>query len=127
MSTKRFCDCRFITQSELSLLLTTKDNVSIRFRSKEGVDRDAYLGIIDCARTEQSFQGIVSWNKKSSKIHKKFAGNVEEDKEKVDADEAEKGVDLWHRSLLFEVVEHGIFGQLYHSLVSTLFRREVRG
>ena len=89
--------------------------------------RDAYLGIINLARTEQSLQGIVSWNEEPGKVHEKLASNIEEDKEKVDADEAEKGVDLWHRSLLFEVVEHGIFGQLYHPFISTLIWQGVRG
>lgn len=82
------------------------------------MDRDAYLGIINLARTEQSFQGIISGDEEPSKVHKKLASNVEEDKEKVDADKAEKGIDLRHRSLLFEVVEHGIFGELYHLFVN---------
>lgn len=78
------------------------------------MDTDAYLGIINLACTEQSFQGIVSWDEEAGEVYKEFASNVEEDKKKVDADKAEKGVYLRHRSLLFEVVEHGIFGQLYH-------------
>lgn len=88
------------------------------------MDRDAYLGIINLARTEQGFQGIISWDEEPGKVYKKLASNVEEDKEKVDADEAEKCVDLRHRSLLFEVVEHGIFGELYHLRISTLLWRD---
>lgn len=109
-----------ITQSELDLLLTTKEAISIGFRSKQCMDGDAYLGVINLARTEQSFQGIVSWDEEPGKVHKKLARNIEEDKKKVDADEAEEGVDLRHRSLLLEVVEHGIFGQLYHLSVSPI-------
>lgn len=37
------------------------------------------LGIINLARAEQSFQGIISWDKKTGKVYKKLASNVEED------------------------------------------------
>ena len=84
------------------------------------MERDTHLGIIGFACTEQSFQGIIAWDEEPSKVHKELASDVEEDKEKVDADEAEKGVDLRHRSLLFEIVEHGILGQLFSPSVSTL-------
>ena len=111
-------------QSERDLQSTTKGSISIGVTSQLSVDRDAYLSIIDLARTEQSFQRIVSWDEEPGKVDKKFASNVKEDQEKVDADEAEKGVDLRNRSLLFEVVEHGIFGQLERFSISILFRRD---
>ena len=79
------------------------------------MDRYIYLGIINFACTEQSLQGIVSWDEEPGKVHKKLASDIEEDKEKVDADKAEKGVDFRHRSLLFEVVEHRVFGQLFNA------------
>ena len=90
------------------------------FGSKQYTAKDAYLGIINFACTEQSLQGVVTWDKESGKVHKKVAGDVEENKEEVDADETEKGVDLRHRGLLFKVVEHRIFGQLSHSLINTV-------
>lgn len=111
-----------ILQSELDLLLTTKESISIGVTTSTlCMDKDAYLGIIDLARTEQSFQRIVSWDEEAGKIHKEFASDVKEDQEKVDADEAEKGVDLRNRSLLFEVVEHGVFGQLEKLRISIRF------
>ena len=94
------------------------------FRLKQYAAKDAHLGVINFACTEQSFQGVVPWDKESGKVHKKVSGDVEEDKEEVDADETEKGVDLRHRGLLFEVVEHWIFGQLFHSLIKTVFPRD---
>ena len=87
------------------------------------MDEDAYLGIISLARTEQSFQRIVSRYEKASKVHEKLASNIEEDKKEVDADEAEKGVDFGHGSLLFKIVEHGIFGQLDRRFVNILLWR----
>ena len=88
------------------------------------MDIVAYLGIINLARTEQSFQGIISWDEEAGKVYKKLASNVEEDKKKVDTDEAEKGVDLRHRGLLLEIVEHGILGELHHLRVNTLLGRD---
>lgn len=79
------------------------------------MDRYIYLGIINCTCTEQSLQGIVSWDEEPGKVHKELASDIEEDEEKVDADKAEKGVDFRHRSLLFEVVEHMVFGQLFNA------------
>ena len=79
------------------------------------MDRYIYLGIINFACTEQSLQGIVSWDEEPGKVHKEPASDIEEDKEKVDADKAKKGVDFRHRSLLFEVVEHRVFGQLFNA------------
>ena len=86
--------------------------------------KDAYLGIVHFACTEQSFKGVVPWDKESGKVHKKVSGDVKEDKEEVDADETEKGVDFRHRGLLFEIVEHGILGQLFHSLINTVLARD---
>ncbi len=96
----------------------------MELRSKRCMDTDTYLGIISFACTEQSLQGIISWDEESGKVDEEVASDVEEDKEKVDADETEKGVDLRHRSLLFEVVEHGIFGQLFHRLINTVLWRD---
>ena len=78
---------------------------------------DAYLGIINLACAEQRLEGIVPRNEETGEVDKKVASDVEEDKEKVNADEAEKGVDFRNRSLLFEVIEHGIFRQLFHPLI----------
>ena len=84
------------------------------------------MGIINLACTEQSFEGVVPWDKESGKVDKKVSGDVEEDKEEVDADETEEGVDLRHRGLLFEVVEHWIFGQLFpfHSSINTVLGQD---
>jgi len=68
----------------------------------------SYLSIVRPTGAKQGFQRVVSGDKESGKVDKKFSGDVEEDKEEVDSHEAEEGIDLRHRCLLFEVVEHGI-------------------
>ena len=72
----------------------------------------AYLCIICAARRKKCFQRIVSWNDESSNIHKEFATNVEEDEEKVNADETKEGIDFRDGCLLLEVVEDGVLGKL---------------
>ena len=71
-----------------------------------------YLGIIRLTRAEQSLKRVIGGNDKSSGIHKELAGDVEEDKEKVESAEAENDVDLGDGGLLLKVVEGRIFRQL---------------
>ena len=68
------------------------------------------MRVIDFACTEERFKGVIAWNEKPCKVYEELASNIEEDQEKVDSDEAEEGIDLRYRGLLFEVVEHWILG-----------------
>ena len=72
----------------------------------------AYLSVIHLAGAEQSLQRVITWNDESSKVREELASDVEEDEEEVDADEPEEGIDLGHGSLLLEVVQGWVFGQL---------------
>jgi len=82
--------------------------------SEEGIDDPVRqpLGIINFAGTEQCFQRIVSWNYESCEVYKKFASNVEEDEEEVQADKAQEGVDLGDIGLSLEIVEGRVLGEL---------------
>ena len=70
------------------------------------------MGIISFAGTEQSFEGVVSRNDKASKVCEELPAEVEEDEEEVGRDNTEEGVDLGDRSLLLEVVQKWILGEL---------------
>jgi hypothetical protein len=73
---------------------------------------DTYLGVIDFAGAEQGAQRVVCGDGEASDVNEEGPGNVEEDEEEVQPDEAEEGVDLGHRGLLLQVVEGGVLGQL---------------
>jgi hypothetical protein len=73
---------------------------------------DTYLGVIDLAGAEEGAQRIVCGDGEASNVNEQGPGNVEEDEEEVQPDEAEEGVDLGHRGLLLQVVEGGVFRQL---------------
>lgn len=88
----------------------TVDSVSAYFRD---IFRDTYckpLGIVTLAHTEQSLEGVVSRNHKSSKVGQELTTNVEEDEEEVGCDKTEESVDLWNGCLLLEVCQGWVFG-----------------
>jgi len=70
------------------------------------------LCIIDFARAEQSFEGVITRNQESGKVDEELAANVEEDQKEVETEQSEEDVDLGNRCLLLEVVEHRVLGQL---------------
>ncbi len=80
--------------------------------SKRHLRIGTYLSIICLTRAEQSLERVIGGNDESGGIHKELAGDVEEDKEKVESAEAENDVDLGDGGLLLKVVEGGIFRQL---------------
>ena len=71
-----------------------------------------YLSVIGFAGAEQSLQRVVARDDEPSHIDEKLAGNVKENEEEVDADEAEESVDFGNGCLLLKVVEHRVLGQL---------------
>ena len=73
---------------------------------------EPYLSIIRFADTEQGLHGIVSWDDEPSEVHKEFASNIEEDKEKVNSDKSEESVDFGYGSLFLKVIEHRVSRQL---------------
>jgi hypothetical protein len=56
---------------------------------------------------------VITRDQETGKINQELASDVEEDEEKVDADKTEDGVDLGDGGLSFEVVEEGVFGELF--------------
>ena len=61
---------------------------------------------------EQSAQGVIGRNGKTSKVGQKLATEVEDDEEEVEGDEANDGVGLGDTGLLLEIVDGGVLGQL---------------
>lgn len=72
-----------------------------------------YLSVIDLTGAEQGAHRVVCGDEEASDVDEEGSSDVEEDKEEVQADKAEEGVDLGHRGLLLQVVEGGVFRQLY--------------
>jgi hypothetical protein len=70
------------------------------------------LGVINLGGTEQCLQRVVSRNHESSKVDEEFAADVKEDKEEVETDQAEEGIDLGDAGLFLEVVEDRVLGEL---------------
>jgi len=70
------------------------------------------LSIVNLAAAEQRLQGVVSRDDEAGEVDQKLAANVEEDKEEVETDEAEKDVDLGDIGLLLEIVEDGVLAKL---------------
>jgi len=81
---------------------------------EEGVDNPVCqpLGVINLGGTEQCLQRVVSRNHESSKVDEEFAADVKEDKEEVETDQAEEGIDLGDAGLFLEVVEDRVLGEL---------------
>ena len=71
--------------------------------------RGPYLSIVTFASTKQRLERVISRDNKTGDIHKEFTGDVEENEEKVDSDEAKEGVYFRNGGLFFQVVEHRIF------------------
>ncbi|KAL7354177.1 hypothetical protein ACKS0A_05223 [Histoplasma ohiense] len=66
--------------------------------SETGIDNPVRqpLSIICLCGCKQSLERVVSRNKKACEVDQESSTNVEENQEKVDADQAEKGIDLWN-------------------------------
>jgi hypothetical protein len=86
---------------------------------ESGVTYSQPLSVVDLARREESVQGVVTGDDEAGNVDKELASDVEEDKEEVKASETEDGVDLGDGSLLLEVVEGGVLGQLGDDSIST--------
>lgn len=80
------------------------------------------LSIISRTRGKQGMKRIVTRNQETGEINQEFTRNVEEDKEEIDSNKTEDGVDLGDRGLSFEVVEEGVFGELLVKLRNLVLR-----
>jgi hypothetical protein len=70
------------------------------------------LCIVCLARREQGSKGVVTRQEEAGGIDQELAGDIKEDEEEIEGAEAEDNVDLGHRGLLLDVVEHRVFRQL---------------
>lgn len=86
--------------------------------SQEGKDDPVRepLGIVRFSNTEQSFQRVVPWKNKPSKVRKELTSNVEEDEKEVKCNNTQESVDLGNVALLFEVVQGWVFGEFLINL-----------
>ena len=73
------------------------------------------MSIVNLACAEQCLQRVIPWDDKSCDIDKEFPSDVEKDKEEVNSDQAEEGVNLRDRRLFLEVVEYRVLGKLWFS------------
>ena len=71
-----------------------------------------HLRVIRSSGGEQSVQRVVGRDDETSQVNQELAGDVEENEEEVDADQAEDHVDLRDGGLTLQVVEDGVLGQL---------------
>lgn len=59
---------------------------------------------------------VITRNQETGKVNQELASDVEEDKKEIDAGKTEDGVDLGNGGLSFEVVEEGVFGELFQRI-----------
>ncbi len=82
------------------------------FHSNGNRTEPTYLCIVHLAGAEESVQRVIRRNDEPSRVHEELAANVEEDQEEIDAGQAKEDVDLGHRGLLLEVIDHRVLGEL---------------
>lgn len=78
------------------------------------------LRIITLSNTEQSLQRVVSWDHKSGDVGKELTSNVEEDEEEIRCDKAQESIYFGNRSLLLQIVQSRILGELHKCSVGAL-------
>lgn len=71
------------------------------------------LSVIRLANSEECLKRIVPWDDKAGEIGQELSSKVEEDEEKVEADDTEEPVDLRNRGLLLDVVDERILRELF--------------
>lgn len=74
-----------------------------------------HLSIIPSARRKQRLKRVIAGNQETRKVNEEVGGDVEENKEKVNADQTQDHVDLRDGALALQVVEDGVFGELLRS------------
>jgi len=86
--------------------------------SQEGEDNPVRepLSVVGFSRTEQSFQRVVPWKDKPSKIRKELTSDVEKYKKEVERNDTQESVDFRNVALLFEIVQGWVFGEFLINL-----------
>ena len=62
---------------------------------------------------EESTKRVVARDDETSQVGQKLASEVENNEEEVESAETDGGIGLGNTSLLLEVVEGGVLGELY--------------
>jgi hypothetical protein len=62
---------------------------------------------------EESTERVVAGNDETSQVGQKLASEVEDNEEEVESADTDGGIGLGNTSLLLEVVEGGVLGELY--------------
>lgn len=75
------------------------------------------MSVVVLAFTEEGSKGVVARNNEASKVGEKLPTKVEDDEEEVEGDNANNGVGLGNTSLLLEVDEGGVLGELMEELL----------
>lgn len=70
------------------------------------------MGVIVFAGCEESFQRVVARDDEARQVGQELTGKVEDDEEKVESGQTDNGIGLGYTSLLLEVVEGRVLGQL---------------
>ena len=68
------------------------------------------LGVIALARGEEGLEGVVGGDDEAGGVDEELSGDVEEDKEEVQASKTQDCIHLGHGGRLLEVVEGGVLG-----------------
>lgn len=90
----------------------------LQIEARHGSPRTSYLSVIRGTRGEEGLERVVAGEKETGEVDEELASDVEEDKEEVDSDQTQDGVDLGNRGLTLKVVEDGVLGELLHRNVS---------
>jgi hypothetical protein len=91
------------------------DNVDKAFQDSEEGEDDPVgkpLGVVVGVVCEESAERVVAGNDEASKVGQKLATHVEDNEEEVEGSEANDTIGFGNASLLLEVVEGGVLGQL---------------
>lgn len=95
-----------------------------RNNPEKGLQKSTWLGkvkthlsVIGFAGRKERLKRVVTGDQETSKVDEELASNVEEDKEEVDADQTQDRIDLGDVGLALQVVEDGVFGELYGFLM----------
>jgi len=84
------------------------------------------LRVVGLGRGEEGTERIVGGNGETSEVGQELATEVEDDKEKVEGDEADDSIGLGNRGRLLEVVQSGVFGKLLVELTDILVHTVLR-
>lgn len=108
-------------ESELEEVVKREPVGEVQSALKDGQESEADpvgepLRVVSLANSEESLQGIVGWDDKTSKVGEELASKVEEDQEEIQEADTADNINLGDICLLLKVYEHRIFAKLFIEL-----------